>query len=403
MKANFLLMMGLFVATLIGLSACSDDNEPAIQDDGVFVLFDTRTLDGEKELVYSYDADGKLKVENAKIPTLKEYETEIDFHAWKLISSNVILPDGSFKPVNERMIEGYWFFNGRRMAFVIYYSFNSELPRASYFNIANYNEKTGSNGTFFIAKLSEDHNTLITINETSYYPDPHGKMVHGYEQMVFERLTADQKDAIMQKYNISQKQLDLQSTEFEPSNGKDLFGAKIQDLSFEYMEPGFSIATYGIKQISESVFKKHIVGYGWKCESAHEINLDGSINPEEYIYNDWEWLYHYYFGKDKYTIFSIDRNHNDTPYFYDEKYEYEERDNTFFEINDGKRVGGKQIVALGDDLKSFYVLGANHANDLSSDSHDQRFNLTKYVRLTDDELKEMREKHHTNFWDLYKD
>ena len=395
MKPHFLLLTALVTLTIIG---CSNDDEPEIKVEEPSVIIDTRTP--EKELAYSYDADGKLKVENAKIPTLSEYETEIDYHAWKLLSSDVILPDGSFKHMNERMIEGYWFFNGRRMAFVIYYSFSPQLPQPSYFNLAKYDEKTGFNGTFFIAKLSEDHNTLITINETWYYRDPRDKAEHGYEQMVFQRLTLEEKASVMEKYDISQKQLDLQSAEFEPSNGKDLYGAKIQDLSFEYMEPGFSIATYGIQQISESVFNKHIVGYGWKCASAHEINWDGTLNSKEYQYSDWEMPMHYYFGKNTYQVFSTSSLHDNTPYFYEEKYEYEEQNNTFYEINDGERVAGKQIVALSDDLKAFYVVGLNRANILSSDSHDYRFNLTKYVRLTDKELKEMRKKHHTNFWDL---
>ena len=39
-------------------------------------------------------------------------------------------------------------------------------------------------------------------------------------------------------------------------------------------------------------------------------------------------------------------------------------------------------------------------NHFSSNSHDFRYNLVKYTRLSDEELKELREKHATSFWDL---
>lgn len=185
---------------------------------------------------------------------------------------------------------------------------------------------------------------------------------------------------------------------FEASNGKEVFGAKLSELSFTYTELG-ELRVNGLQQISESVFRQYIAGYGWKCESEHQIEADGTVNKNEYEYAvKVENKTHLYFGDDTYQVFSTSYYHNNTPWYYEEKYVYDETTNRFYEINGEERAGGNQIICLENN--SFYMIRMNMQNMYSSDSRAYRYNLVKFIRLTEQELQDLRAKHSTNFWDL---
>jgi len=238
---------------------------------------------------------------------------------------------------------------------------------------------------------------MVTISEVWWYPDPKGKYEKSYSVEVYERLTETEMNQTITEYKVDFNQL-IGTPLFEASNGKELFGAKLSEQSFSYIEPG-QLRVNGLRQISESVFRKYIAGYGWKCESEHQIEIDGTVNKSEYEYDEKvENKTHLYFGDDTYQVFSTSYYHNNMPWYYEEKYVYDESINTIYEINDGERVGGNQIICLDND--SFYLIRMNFKNHFSSNSHDFRYNLVKYTRLSDEELKELREKHDTNFWDL---
>ncbi len=392
-----LLLLSLFA--LLTITACSSDDEPTFnEDEKTKVIINTRG-DKNLDLEFSFN-DGVLVVSNADIPSLRVFTEQIDGHAWRMLSQGFILADGSIRDNNKGNMKEYIvLLNQRRLAILSNSKFDI-AQKVHYGNFTDYDDKTGFIGLFNVMKLSADYTQMIAIAETSWYPDPAGKAVKGYSIMVYERLTDIEKAQVIARYRVDMNQLVAEPI-FEPSNGKDIFGANISDLSYDYMDPGFAIRVNGLKQISESVFNKYIKGYGWKWESAHQIEPNGKVNPKEYEFiQGLEEKKHYYFGEDKYQVFSTSYWHNNTPWFYEEKYVYHETTNTFFEINDEQEVAGKRIICFGDEMKSFYIIEMNHQNHFSSLSYDFRFNLVKYTRMTDKELKEMREKHHTNFWDL---
>ena len=396
MKTNIILLSLFTALTFFG---CSSNDDPTFnEEEKTKVIIDTHG-DKNLDLAFSFD-DGVLVVSNANIPSLNVFNEQIDGHAWRMLSEGFILEDGSIKDNNKGNLTEYIvLLNQRRLAILSNAEFDI-MQRVHYGSFVEYNEQTGFIGLFNVMKLSADYTQMITIAETSWYPDPAGKAVKGYSVAVYERLTDIEKKQVIARYRVDMDQLVAEQI-FEPSNGKDVFGAKLSDLSFDYMEPGFAIRVNGLKQISESVFNKYIVGYGWKCESAHQIGWNGKVDNNEYKYvEDMEEKEHFYFNKDSYTVFSTSYWHNNTPWYYEEKYVYDECINTFFEINEGQKVGGRQIICISEDQKAFYLIELNMQNSYSSNSHDFRFNLVKYTRMTDKELKEMREKHHTNFWDL---
>ncbi|MBQ6038811.1 MAG: hypothetical protein IJL37_09110 [Bacteroidaceae bacterium] len=396
MKTDFLLLSLLIALTFFG---CSSNDDPTSNVEEQTKMIIATRGNGSLDLEFSFD-DGVLVVTNANIPSLSVFNEQIDGHAWRMLSQGFILADGSIRDNNKgNMTEYFVLLNQRRLAILSNPSFGI-AQQVNYGDFVEYNEKTGFIGLFNVMKLSPDYKQMITIAETYWYPDPSGKAVKGYSIAIYERLSDNEKAQVIARYRVDMNQLVAEPI-FEPSNGKDIFGANISDLSYDYMDPGFAIRVNGLKQISESVFNKYIKGYGWKYESAHQIEPNGKVNPKEYEFiQGLEEKKHYYFGKDKYQVFSTSYWHDNTPWFYEEKYVYHENTNTFFEINDGQEVAGKRIICFGNEMKSFYIIEMNHQNHFSSNSHDFRFNLVKYTRMTDKELKEIREKHHTNYWDL---
>ena len=400
MKATNVLLTTLCAALL--LSACSKDDEP-LQDakNEAKVIVGTRA-DGNMNmnLSYRFNADGILIVDNAQIPSRATFDKEIDGHAWRLLSQGFVLADGSIKDNNKgNRDECIILLQERRIAIMSISNFAPKDPSTTYGNTKDYDDQTGSIGFFNVMKLSTDGSQMITVAETWWYPDPAGKCEHGYSVEVYERLTDVEKNQAISTYKVDMNQM-VGASLFEASKGKKLFGAKMSELSFSYIYPG-QLRVNGMKQISESVFRKYIAGYGWKCEIEHQIETNGTVNSKEYEYIEGlEKKVHYFFGDNTYQVFSTSYYHNNTPWFYEEKYVYDESINTFFEINDGQRVGGEQIICLDDDKKSFYMIRQNMQNHYSSNSNDFRYNLVKYTRLSDQELKDLREKHSTNFWDL---
>ena len=186
---------------------------------------------------------------------------------------------------------------------------------------------------------------MVTISEVWWYPDPKGKYEKSYSVEVYERLSDAEKNQAIAKYNVDFDKY-IATTSFEASNGKDVFGAKLSELSFSYTELG-ELRVSGLKQISESVFRQYIAGYGWKCESEHQIEIDGTVNKNEYEYDvKVENKTHLYFGDDTYQVFSTSYYHNNTPWYYEVKYVYDETNNRFYEINGEERAGGNQIICL---------------------------------------------------------
>jgi len=401
MKATKLLLTALM---LLVFAACSNDNDPAQDATNAakpqFIIGTRGNADTSMQLTYSFTDDGILIVDNAAIPSKEEFNKEIDGHAWRLLSQGFVLPDGSIKDNNKGNQDEYIvLYNHRRLAILSIFTFQPEERKTYYGNYVDYNDQTGYIGLFNVVKLSADYSQMIAVAETHWYPDPHEKAVHGYSVWVFERLTEAEKSQAITDYKVNLDQLVAEAV-FEPSDGKEVFGAKLSELSFSYIEPG-ELRVNGLQQISASVFRKHIAGYGWRCESAHQIETNGTVNPKDYEYVlGLEQKKHYYFGDKSYQVFSTSYYHNNTPWYYEEKYVYDERYNMFFEINDGQQVGGQQIICLSDDLKSFYMIGRNMQNHFSSSTNDFRYNLVKFTRLTNQELKELRQKHSTNFWDL---
>lgn len=394
------------MVAVLSLSACSKDNDP-IQDAAKDAVMETKLIvgtrvggDASMELSFSYNADGLLVIDNAQIPSRAVYEKEIDGHAWRLLSEGFILPDGTIRDNNKgNRDESIILLQERRIALMSISSLAPQAPTTTYGNILSYDDQTGSIGFTNVMKLSADGSQMTTVSETWWYPDPAGKYEHGYTVEVYERLSDDEKNQAFATYKVDMNQL-LSEPIFEASNGKEVFGANISELSFNFLEPG-QVHVNGLKQISESVFRNYIAGYGWKCESEHQIETDGTVNSKEYEYIEGlEDKKHYFFGEDTYQVFSTSYYHDNTPWYYEEKYVYDESINAIFEINDGQRVGAKQIICLDADRKSFYMIRQNMQNLYSSNSNDFRFNLVKYTRLSEQELKDLREKHSTNYWDL---
>ena len=152
---------------------------------------------------------------------------------------------------------------------------------------------------------------MVTISEVWWYPDPKGKYEKSYSVEVYEWLTETEMNQTITEYKVGFNQL-IGTPLFEASNGKDLFGAKLSEQSFSYIEPG-QLRVNGLRQISESVFRKYIAGYGWKCESEHQIEIDGTVNKSEYEYEKAENKTHYFFGNDTYQVFSTSYYHNNMP------------------------------------------------------------------------------------------
>lgn len=386
------------LSTVLVFSACTKDNEPlqeVVQETRLIV--GTRT-NGDASLSYKFNDDGILIVENAQIPSRSTFDMEIDGHAWRLVSQGFILPDGTIKDNNKgNRNECILLLQQRRMAIISVCTFAPKDNSLTYGNFNDYDEQNGSIGFFNVVKLSSDGLQMVTISVVWWYPDPKGKYEKGYSVEVYERLTETEMNQTITEYKVDFNQL-IGTPLFEASNGKDLFGAKLSEQSFSYIEPG-QLRVNGLRQISESVFRKYIAGYGWKCESEHQIETDGTVNKNEYEYDEKvENKTHLYFGDDTYQVFSTSYYHNNTPWYYEEKYIYDETNNRFYEINGEELAGGSQIICLDND--SFYLIRMNFKNHFSSNSHDFRYNLVKYTRLSDEELKELREKHDTNFWDL---
>ena len=285
----------------------------------------------------------------------------------------------------------------RITAIISVYTFAPKDNSLTYGNFNDYDEQNGSIGFFNVVKLSSDGLQMVTISEIWWYPDPNGKCEKGYSVEVYERLSDAEKNQAIAKYNVDFDKY-IATTSFEASNGKDVFGAKLSELSFSYTELG-ELRVSGLKQISESVFRQYIAGYGWKCESEHQIEIDGTVNKNEYEYDvKVENKTHLYFGDDTYQVFSTSYYHNNTPWYYEVKYVYDETNNRFYEINGEERAGGNQIICLENN--SFYMIRMPMQNMYSSDSRAYRYNLVKYTRLTEQELQDLRAKHSTNFWDL---
>lgn len=386
------------LSTVLVFSACAKDDEPlqeVVQETRLIV--GTRT-NGDASLSYKFNDDGILIVENAQIPSRSTFDMEIDGHAWRLVSQGFILPDGTIKDNNKgNRNECILLLQQRRMAIISVYTFAPKDNSLTYGNFNDYDEQNGSIGFFNVVKLSSDGLQMVTISEIWWYPDPNGKCEKGYSVEVYERLSDAEKNQAIAKYNVDFDKY-IATTSFEASNGKDVFGAKLSELSFSYTELG-ELRVSGLKQISESVFRQYIAGYGWKCESEHQIEIDGTVNKNEYEYDvKVENKTHLYFGDDTYQVFSTSYYHNNTPWYYEVKYVYDETNNRFYEINGEERAGGNQIICLENN--SFYMIRMPMQNMYSSDSRAYRYNLVKYTRLTEQELQDLRAKHSTNFWDL---
>lgn len=386
------------LSTVLVFSACAKDNEPlqeVVQETRLIV--GTRT-NGDASLSYKFNDDGILIVENAQIPSRSTFDMEIDGHAWRMVSQGFILPNGTVKDNNKGgRVECILLLQHDRLAILSSNSFAPDENLFTYLRMTDYDDQTGCFGQYNVLKLSADGSQITIVSDTWWYPDPDGKSVKGYSVEVYERLSDAEKNQAIVKYNVDfDKYLPL--TSFEASNGKDVFGAELSELSFSYTILG-QLHVNGLKQISESVFRQYIAGYGWKCESEHQIETDGTVNKNEYEYDEKvENKTHLYFGDDTYQVFSTSYYHNNTPWYYEEKYIYDETNNRFYEINGEELAGGSQIICL--DNNSFYMIRMNMQNRYSSSSSAFRYNLVKYTRLTEQELKELREKHDTNFWDL---
>ena len=396
-------LMTAFCAVL-SFAACSSNNDP-LEDAEKSIAKDAHLIVGTRTngnvdlpLSFRFNNDGLLIVDNAQIPSRTAFDMEIDGHAWRMVSQGFILPNGTIKDNNKGgRVECIILLQHDKLAILSNDSFAPNENLFTYLSMTDYDDQTGCIGLFNILKLSADGSQITTVSETWWYPDPNGKYEKGYSVEVYERLSDAEKNQAIAKYNVDFDKY-IATTPFEASNGKDVFGAKLSELSFSYTELG-ELRVSGLKQISESVFRQYIAGYGWKCESEHQIEIDGTVNKNEYEYDvKVENKTHLYFGDDTYQVFSTSYYHNNTPWYYEEKYVYDETTNRFYEINGEELVDGCQIICL--DNNSFYMIRMNMQNRYSSDSRAYRYNLVKYTRLTEQELQDLRAKHSTNFWDL---
>ena len=370
MNTGKYILFGILVATLIGFTGCSDDDD--------FSPEVSKTV----PLQFSFREDGSLVI-NASFPNKQQYESEIDGHTWKVISNSIISPDGTLKEYDGHLQEWFYVFNHGRMAMLIEFDFAQRGPELHYESYENYDETTGSNGAMWFVGLSADGNEVNIIQQVSYYPERTAQPTNGYELKVLRKVSEQERNTLYQKYKVDESQL-VPVTPFEPSNGADLFGTSIENITYQYMLPGYEVAARGMKQISKSVFDKYVSGYGWKCEETHQIEPDGSINPEDYEYPEGIGSKRsYYFSSNSSCSFYSSASSYETDYVYDET-----QNKISLETINATLVAPMILVSISDDYKTIWLVKNNLSNDTSSLMND-RYNLMRYVRMTDEELQEL--------------